>query len=132
MAKKIFTYRGHTVDDLKKMSIEEFAKLLPSRLRRHLKRGFTEAEKILIKKIKDKGENSEKNPIKTQVRNMVILPQFIGIKFMVHNGKEWNVIEVNEEMLGHRLGEFSKTRKPVKHSGPGIGATRGTKFSSVK
>jgi len=132
MVKKIFTYRGHTLDDLKEMSIEEFAKILPSRLRRHLKRGLTESEKILIKKVEARGDKSEQKPIKTHVRNMIILPKFVGIRFMIYNGKDWNIVEITEEMIGHRLGEFSKTRKMIKHSGPGIGATRGTKFASVK
>ena len=126
---KVFRYHGKTFEEIQAMSFEEFTKILPSGMKRHVKRGFTDAEKILMKKIeKHKGEK----PIRTQVRNMIILPNFVGKKFMIHNGKEWVLIEITEEMIAHKLGEFSRTRKQVKHSGPGIGATKGTKFAAVK
>ena len=56
----------------------------------------------------------------------------IGKKFAVHNGKDWNIVELPPQSIGHILGEFANTRKRITHSGPGIGATRGTKFTSVK
>jgi len=123
-----FEFRGKTLEEIKSMSVEEFSKIIPSRDRRALKRGFTEKEKKLLEKIK-------KNPGKfhrTMSREMVIVPQMLGIKIGVHNGKEYATVEIRPEMLGHRLGEFAMTRKPVKHSAPGFGATRSSKFVPLK
>ena len=129
MVRKEFTYKGHTLEELQKMSLEEFIKMLPARQRRSLKRGFSEPQKIFIKKVrKAQGDKL----IRTHVRNMIILPEFVGKKFAIHDGKDWNVVGIKPEMIGHYLGEFSITREKVTHSGPGIGATRGTKFVSVK
>lgn len=125
---KEFTYKGHTVEELKKMSLDDFAKLLPARKRRSLRRGFTEKQKKLLKIVRGK----RKEIIRTHVRDIIIIPEFIGKKFAIHDGKDWNVVEIVPEMIGHYLGEFSLTRERVQHSGPGIGATRGTKFISVK
>lgn len=129
MVKREFKYRGHTLEGLREMSLEEFTKLLPARQRRSLKRGFTKPQKILLKKIR----NTPKDKIiRTHVRNMIIFPEFVGRKLAVYDGKDWNIIQLKPDMIGHYLGEFSITREKVSHSGPGIGATRGTKFISVK
>jgi len=123
-----FEFRGKTLEEIKAMRPEEFMKIVNSRERRALKRGFTEKEKILLEKIR-------KNPAKfhrTQSREMVIVPQMIGVKIGIHNGKEYVSVEIRPEMLGHRLGEFAMTRKPVKHSAPGFGATRSSKFVPLK
>lgn len=58
---------------------------------------------------------SSKKPIKTASRSSTILPPFVGLKFSVHNGRNWNSFTVNEDMIGHKLGEFCKTRKSPKH-----------------
>ncbi len=63
---------------------------------------------------------------------MVIVPQLLGVKLGVYNGKEYVSLEVTPEMLGHRLGEFVPTCKPVKHSAPGFGATKSSKFIPLK
>ena len=127
MAKKEFTYRGKTLEELKKMSINEFKELLPARQRRSLKRGLTDQQKILLKKIR----NKEKD-IETHCRDMIILPEMIGFMIKVHNGKEFVVAMMIEEMIGHYLGEFAMTRQKVEHSAPGIGATRSSTSLSVK
>ena len=127
MAKE-FTYRGYTVDQLRKMELDEFAKLLPARQRRSLKRGIKEQQKTLLEDLRKAGDSI----VKTHVRNMVILPEMIGKRISVYDGKDFNLVDVKPEMVGHYLGEFSLTRERVAHSGPGIGATRGTKFISVK
>ena len=126
MAKKEFTYRGKTMEELKKMSIEEFASLLPSRQRRHIKRGLTEQQKIFLKTLKS-GKTT-----KTHCRDIVILPEMIGRNILIHTGREWSQIVVQEDMLGHILGEFASTRKRVQHSAPGIGATKSSASLSVK
>lgn len=70
----------------------------------------------LLKKIAGKRpEQSE--PIKTWSRACVIAPEFVGFKFLVHNGKDYPEVFVTEEMVGHKLGEFSHTRKFIKHGG---------------
>lgn len=132
MAKKEFTYRGKTVDELKQMSIQDFMKLVNSRERRKLKRGFTDAEKLLLKKIDAAINGTWKKPIKTHCRDMIILPKMIGLKIHIHNGKEFVLMEIAPDMVGHRLGEFSLSTIYVKHNAPGIGATRSSAFQSVK
>lgn len=131
MAKQ-FTYKGHTLEELKKMSVKEFAKLVPTRQRRSLEKGFTDAQKRLMLKIEKTIQGKYKKPIKTHCRNLVILPKMVGIKVLIHNGKEFNPVEIMPEMIAHRLGEFALTRTTVKHSAPGIGATRSSAYAAVK
>src|SRR3989344_2041972 len=120
MAKKEFTYRGKTLAELKGLSDNEVAMLLTSRERRKIvKRGWTDEQKKLLKRIR-----AGKKNIKTHCRDMVIMPIMIGMTIKVFNGKEYAQFLITEEMLGHRLGEFALTRKRVEHSAPGIGATR--------
>jgi len=127
MAKKEFTYRGKTLEELKKLSIEQFAELIPARERRSLKRGFTEQQKILLIKIRKKEQN-----IKTHCRNMIILPEMADTSLDIHDGKNFIKVRITTEMIGHRLGEFALTRKKISHSAPGIGATRSSASLSVK
>jgi small subunit ribosomal protein S19 len=126
MAKE-FTFRGKTLDELKQMGLNEFAELLPSNLRRSIKRGLTHQQINLLKKIKN-----GRGKLRTHARNMIILPQMVDLKIQVHTGKVFQEIYILPEMIGHRLGEIADTRKRVAHSAPGIGATRGTSSISVK
>ena len=127
MAKKEFTYKGKTLDELKKLSMNELAQLFTSRQRRKIKRGFTEQEQILLKKVRA----SQKN-IETHCRDMIILPEMFGMMIKVHNGREFIIVNVEADMVGHYLGEFAMIRKRVAHSAPGIGATRSSASLSVK
>ena len=127
MAKKEFAYRGHSLEELQGMSFKELARLLPARGRRKITRGFTDAEKSFLKAIEKKKKNLE-----THCRDMLILPTMVGLLLKVHNGKEFVPFEVRKEMIGHRLGEFALTRKSIKHSAPGIGATRSSASLSVR
>ena len=123
-----FMFRGKSFEEIKNMTLEEFSTLLKSRQRRALKRGLTEKQKKLL-------ENIRRDPKKfhrTRCREMIILPEMVGVKIDVHNGKEYVPLEIKPEMLGHRLGEFVPTRKPVKHSAPGFGATRSSTFVPLK
>ena len=124
---KIFLFRGKKIEDVKKLSLKEFAELIPARERRSLKRGFTDAQKKLLEALK-----KDKRDVKTHCRDMIILPEMVGKSIRVHNGKEFVMLRINEEMLGHRLGEFALTRKKVAHSSPGIGATRSSASLSVR
>jgi small subunit ribosomal protein S19 len=126
MAKKEFLFRGKTVDELKSLSLNEFADLLKSRERRKIKRGFTEEEKKLIKELE------KKDSVKTHCRDAIILPLMVGKTIMVHNGKEFVQVNVTAEMLGHRLGEFALTRRRVQHHAPGVGATKSSQALSVR
>lgn len=116
------------MQEVLKMSLEDFAKLVPSRERRKITRGFTDAEKKLIERIKKSGDKATK----THCRDMIILPEMIGKMIKVHTGKEWKLVQVQAEMLAHRLGEFAQTRGIVRHSAPGIGATRSSASLSVR
>ena len=127
MAKKEFTYRGKGIEELKNMSLNELASLLPARQRRSLKRGLTEQQKILLSRIKKNKVN-----LKTHCRDMVILPEMIGKTIKVYNGKEFAPVIIVDEMIGHCLGEYALTRQRVEHSAPGIGATRSSASLSVK
>lgn len=82
---------------------------------RSLKKGPYTPERLL-KKIEGK-DPKHTSVIKTWYRSATILPDMIGFTFGVHNGKDFISVKVTEEMVGHRLGEFSLTRKFVKHGG---------------
>jgi small subunit ribosomal protein S19 len=119
MAKKEFLYRGKTLHDLEKLSVTQLADLFPSDIRRKIRRGFTEQEQTMLRKLQKKGT------IKTHCRDMIILPIMVGKTIKLHNGKEFTDIMVTEEMIGHYLGEFSHTRKVVKHGSAGLSAAAG-------
>jgi len=133
---KEFKWKGLTEDELRKISLEEFIKLVPSKIRRSLRRGLTEQQKKLLEKIRKNPEKLHK----THARDMVILPEMIGAKIGVYIGGskagdksgKWKVITITPEMVGRRLGEFAIPVKRVEHSAPGIGASRGSKHIAVK
>jgi small subunit ribosomal protein S19 len=125
--KKIFNLKSKTLEDLKKMDLREFAKHIKSRERRSILRNFASMEKIIQRWLK---ENQKNKQIKTHLRDVIIVPQLVGLDLFVYNGKEYTKVTINEEMLGHRLGEFSPTRKVVKHGSPGLGATKSSAATS--
>ena len=126
MAKEIL-WKGRTEEEVKNMDLKEFMELVPSRQRRSLKRGFTDAQKNLLKKIEADSMN-----IKTHCRNMIIIPGMLGKTIKIYNGKEFVPLIITLEMLGHSLGEFSHSRKSVAHSAAGVGATRSSKAVSAR
>lgn len=127
MTKKEFMFKGKTIDELKRFSLNELAQLLTARQRRTIKRGFTDQQKILLKKLR-----SNKKNIETHCRDMIVLPEMIGKTIKLHQGKEFISVTIESDMVGHYLGEFALTRKKVVHSAPGIGATRSSASLSVK
>jgi len=131
MAKEI-TYRGKTLDDLNNISLSDFMKIIPSRARRSLRRGFTDPQKRLLLRIKKEKEGKTKKLIKTHCRDLVIIPDMLGVMISVYNGKEFVPLQITQEMLGKYLGEFVSTRRKVQHSAPGIGATKSSAAMSVK
>ncbi|MCK5107541.1 MAG: 30S ribosomal protein S19 [Nanoarchaeota archaeon] len=126
MVKKEFAYRGKSLEELQKLSIHEFAALLPSRQRRSILRGFTEEQKIFLERLRSGKE------AKTHCRELIILPELVGKMIKVHNGKDFVMLKLEAEMIGHRIGEFCLTRKRVTHNSPGVGATRSSSNVSVR
>jgi len=115
--------------------MDEFINLLPSRQRRSLHRGLTPEQRILLEKIRKAKEALRKGSskvVKTHVRDTIILPEMVGTTILVHNGKDFVSVEIKPEMIGHYLGEFAVTNKPVKHGTPGIGASRSSMYVPLK
>ncbi len=128
-----FTYRGHTLDELQEMDLDEVAELLPARQRRTIKRGLSVEHEKLLEATREAGEEqTANNPIRTHLRDMPIVPEMVGLTFAVHNGQSFERVKVEPEMLGHYLGEFQLTRTSVEHGQAGIGATRSSKFVPLK
>lgn len=122
-------YRGVEIEELKKMNLREFAKLVKSRARRTIIRNADIIEKFVQKCEK---KSSKDRPIKTHDRTLIIVPKMLGKTILVYNGKEFLRVTIDETMLGHRLGEFSLTRKIAKHTKVGVGATKSTSSTSKK
>ncbi|KTG09245.1 30S ribosomal protein S19 [Haloprofundus marisrubri] len=128
-----FTYRGHTLDELQDMELDEVAELLPARMRRTITRGLGVEQEKLLEKARDKtDEETANNPIRTHLRDMPVVPAFVGLTFAVYNGQSFERVQIQPEMIGHYLGEFQLTRNSVEHGQAGIGATRSSKFVPLK
>jgi len=125
--KKEFLYRGFTMEELLSMSFDEVLGLLPSRARRTYLRGLNYEQQLLFDKLK-----TAEDTVRTHRKDIPIIPQFVGKKVSVYNGKEFKEFEIKPEMIGCFLGEFVMTRKAPQHSGPGVGATRSSKFMPLK
>jgi len=106
-------FRGKNIDELKNVDTREFAKLVKSRARRTILRNFDVIE-AFVKKCE--ARDAKNRPIKTHDRTIVIVPRMLGKTVGIYNGKEFIKVLLTEEMLGHRLGEFSMTRKIAKHT----------------
>ena len=126
--KKEFTYRGMTIDKLQELNFEDFIKIVPSRQRRSFKRGLSQEQAKLI----NDSNNKPDKVLRTHRREMIIIPQFVGRTFAVHNGKEFVSLEIMPEMIGLYFGELAPTRTSPTHTGPGVGATKSSKFMPLK
>ncbi|MCQ2052629.1 MAG: 30S ribosomal protein S19 [archaeon] len=127
--KKEFLYRGYNMKELLTMSFDEVLGLMPARSRRTYVRGLNYEQQILFDNIKN-AENGK--VVRTHVRSIPVVPQFVGKTVSIYNGKEFKDIEIKSEMIGHFIGEFVGTRKLPVHNGPGVGATRSSKFMPLK
>ncbi|PKU82173.1 40S ribosomal protein S15 [Dendrobium catenatum] len=138
-----FSYRGVDLDQLLDMGTDELVKLFPARARRRFQRGLKRKPMALIKKLRkaaiysvvpkrDAPAGEKPEPVRTHLRNMIIVPEMIGSIIGVYNGKTFNQVEIKPEMIGHYLAEFSISYKPVKHGRPGIGATHSSRFIPLK
>ena len=119
---KKFSYRGLDIGKLLNMNMDEISQQLRSRQRRRLKRKMPQKYGKFIKKLMDTKKNinqgDKPKPVKTHLRDCIVLPSMIQSIINVHNGKGYNQIEVKPEMIGYYLGEFGMTYKRVMHGKP--------------
>ncbi|KDE55984.1 30S ribosomal protein S19 [Methanoculleus sp. MH98A] len=122
-----FTYRGYSVADLQQMALSELLPLMPARARRKFDRGLSREHEKLLADLRSGDEN-----IRTHLRDMIIMPEMVGRTIEIHNGKEFQKVEIQPEAVFHYLGEFALTRRRVAHGSAGIGATRSSKYVPLK
>ncbi|HEY7367648.1 MAG TPA: 30S ribosomal protein S19 [Nitrosopumilaceae archaeon] len=131
MAKK-FEYNGLDIKELEKMPMDKLFKLFPARARRSLTRGITDGKRKLIDEIKLAKTGQLKNPIKTHIRDLIVLPYMVGVQVHVFSGKEFVPVTISPEMISHYLGEYVITNKRVSHGAPGVGASRSSLYVPLK
>jgi small subunit ribosomal protein S19 len=131
MVKK-FEYQGIDLAELEKMSMDKLFQLFPARARRSLTRGITDSKRKLIEEIKLAKAGKLKNPVRTHLRDLIILPYMIGVPVNVFSGKEFVTVNISPEMIGHYLGEYVITNKRVSHGAPGVGASRSSLYVPLK
>jgi len=133
---KKFSFRGEDITAVLAKSTDELAKMLRARQRRRLRRKLDPRYGRFLKKVmeaKKKTNPGEKpKPVKTHLRDCIVLPQMVQGVINIHSGKAFSSVEVKPEMIGYYLGEFSMTYKRVTHGKPGVGATHSSKFTSLK
>mgnify|MGYP001811971332 FL=1 len=129
---KEFSYRGIPKEELDNMSLEKLLQLFNARQRRSLTRGITDGKRKLIEEIKSAKAGKLKNPIKTHVRDLIVLPYMVGVTVNVFSGKEFQPVTMTTEMIGHYLGEYVITNKRVSHGAPGVGASRSSLYVPLK
>lgn len=125
-----FKYRGYTLEQLQALSLENLLTVLPARQRRSLTRGISDEKRKLLEEIK--AAKNSKATVKTHLRDMIILPFMVGSTIHIHNGKEFALVEIRPEMIGHFLGEYAMTNKRVVHGAPGVGASRSSLYVPLK
>jgi small subunit ribosomal protein S19 len=127
---KEFTYHGLSKEELANIPNEKLLKLFTARIRRSLTRGtMSDDKKKLMEEMKDK---NQKNPIKTHLRDVIILPYMVGVTVHIFSGKEFVPITITLQMVGHYLGEYVITNKRVNHGAPGVGASRSSLYVPLK
>ncbi len=129
---KEFLYRGIPKEELDSLSLEKLFLLFNSRQRRSLTRGIDDGKRKLIEEIKAEKAGKVKNPIKTHVRDLIVLPYMVGVTVNVFSGKEFRPVNITSEMIGHYLGEYVITNKRVSHGAPGVGASRSSLYVPLK
>ena len=129
---KIFEYRGKPLAELEALSHDNLFQLFNTRQRRSLTRGITDGKRKLIAEIKAAKAGTNTNPIKTHVRDLIVLPHMVGVTVQVFSGKEFQPVVISVEMIGHYLGEYVITNKRVSHGAPGVGASRSSLYVPLK
>jgi len=131
MVKK-FDYQGIDLTELEKIPMEKLFQLFPARARRSLTRGITDSKRKLIEEIKLAKAGKLKNPVRTHLRDLIILPYMVGVQVNVFSGKEFVAVNISPEMISHYLGEYVITNKRVSHGAPGVGASRSSLYVPLK
>jgi len=126
---KEFMYHGLSKEELANIPNEKLFKLFTARARRSLTRGINDDKRKLMEEMKDK---NNKNPIKTHLRDVIILPYMVGVTVHIFSGKEFVPITITLQMVGHYLGEYVITNKRVNHGAPGVGASRSSLYVPLK
>ena len=129
---KEFRYRGVAHEELEGLSLDSLFRLFNARQRRSLTRGITDTKRKLIDEIKGAKAGKVTNPIKTHVRDLIVLPYMVGVTVNVFSGKEFIPVPIREEMIGHYLGEYVITNRRVQHGAPGVGASRSSLYVPLK
>jgi len=133
---KEFKFRGYNKEQLKSLSIESILPLFNARQRRSLNKRvgkyMNDQKRKLREEIKLAREGKLESKLKTHVRDMIILPDMIGLLISIHNGKEFYDVTIKPEMVGHYLGEYAITNKRVQHGSPGVGSSRSSLYVPLK
>jgi len=118
------------------MKTDEVVSMFRARQRRRFRHGINSRYHRLIKKLKTSAKNTQlgdkPKAIKTHLRDAIIMPEMVGSVAAVYGGKHWTEVEIKADMIGDFIGEYSMTYKPVRHGKVGHGATRGSKFVSLR
>ena len=124
------------MSQLQSSSIETILPILNSRQRRSLDKRvdkyMNDEKRKLREEIKMAREGKLRGVLKTHVRDMIILPDMIGLSINVHNGKEFSPVSIRPEMIGHYLGEYAITNKRVQHGAHGVGSSRSSLYVPLK
>ncbi|MHA1793456.1 MAG: 30S ribosomal protein S19 [Promethearchaeota archaeon] len=135
LKKRVFTFRGYTMEELRKISMDSFMEILDARKRRSLKRGIARRQRKLLERLRKARRALKKGKtivVRTHCRDMIVLPEFVGLTVGIHNGATFIEVKFSPEMIGHYFGEFAPTNKPVRHGAPGIGATKSSQYVPLK
>ncbi|MDP7080687.1 MAG: 30S ribosomal protein S19 [Candidatus Undinarchaeales archaeon] len=126
-----FKFQNMEAEELSTKRVDQVLHMLSSRARRSIKRGLLSRHRKFLQRLKVARENPNVF-LRTHLRDMIVLPDMIGMTIGVYNGKEYVRVSIDAEMVGHYLGEFAPTRKRVEHSAPGVGATRSSMYVPLK
>ena len=131
-----FKFKGYSSEQLQAVSIENLLPLLNSRQRRSLDKRvstyMSDDKRKLREKLKLARDGKLRGQLRTHIRDMIILPDMIGLTIYVHNGKDFVQVNIKPEMIGHYLGEYAITNKRVQHGTPGVGASRSSLYVPLK
>ena len=103
-----FTYRGYTIEALQQMALSELLPLMPARIRRKFERGLPREHEKFLSDVRSGDAN-----LRTHLRDMVVMPEMVGKTIEIHNGREFQRVEIHPEAVFHYLGEFALTRRRV-------------------
>ena len=131
-----FKFKGYAQEQLQTLSIEALLPLLNARQRRSLDKRvahyMNDEKRKFREEVKLAREGKLKGQLRTHIRDMIILPDMVGLSVNVHNGKDFSNIAIKKEMIGHYLGEYAITNKRVQHGAPGVGSSRSSLYVPLK